>query len=64
MYFKSLPKQCQFCSNLKVISLHMDGKHEYGCGKYPITKLLREGCDCPRFDGELPANGGATHGRE
>ena len=53
MKFDDLPYRCQFCNHLRAVSLMMDGNHEYGCGKYPITNEKREG-NCSKFDGDLP----------
>ena len=53
MKFDDLPYRCQFCNHLRAVSLKMNGNHEYGCGKYPITKEKREG-NCSKFDGNLP----------
>ena len=53
MKFDDLPYRCQFCNHLRAVSLMMDGNHEYGCDKYPITKEKREE-NCFEFDGDLP----------
>ena len=42
-----LPNNCKTCINLQVFSLFMDNNHDYCCGKYPITKVMREHY-CPK----------------
>ena len=44
-----LPDNCKTCSNLRIFSLFMDNNHDYDCGKYPITKVMREHY-CPKED--------------
>lgn len=45
-YWNELAEQCKQCANIHVMSLHMDGKHYYACGKYPLTD---NNMICPRF---------------
>ena len=66
MKFDDLPYRCKFCNHLRVTSLMMDGNHEYGCHKCPITKEKREG-NCKNFEGDLPSgenNGSGDYGLE
>ena len=43
--WEDLADCCRICANLHILSLKMDGKHYYSCGKYP----LRENEVCPKF---------------
>ena len=49
MKFNDLPYRCKICNHLHVISMMMDGNHEYGCSQYPVTKEKREE-NCPKFN--------------
>ena len=47
-HYDELSPECQTCQHRKTVTVYMNGKHAFGCGKYP----LRVGEKCPKFEQE------------
>lgn len=58
---KEIPEKCRGCYHMRAWSIHMDGDHEYGCRKLPVSMVGDPNCDMYE---EIKQEGREPEGKE